>query len=156
MNIGYQFVLLGTGDPQLELKFKEYLENPAFKSNYSANITFSEELARRIYAATDMFLVPSRYEPCGLTQMIAMKYGSVPIVRATGGLYDTVENEETGFVFEDFTQAAMLEAVKNAFITYSTNKTKWNTIIKNAMLKDYSWTQSAKKYVMLYNRAVNN
>jgi starch synthase len=130
LNLGYQFVLLGTGDPNIETQFKEYSENPNYKRVFSANLTFSEEFARKIYAASDMFLIPSRYEPSGLTQMIAMKYGSVPVVRATGGLYDTVENGITGYTFDNFSAEDMLGALKTAFIQFTTNKTAWDKLVK--------------------------
>lgn len=152
VDMGYQFVLLGTGDPQLEASFNEL--NGRFYNNYKAKIMFSEDLARKIYAGSDMFLVPSRYEPSGLTQMIAMKYGSVPVVRATGGLFDTVPDGEVGYTFEDFTKESMLEALRRAFIVYSSNKTEWNKLVTNGMNKDYGWKQSARKYVMLYKKAL--
>jgi len=155
LDIGYQFVLLGTGDPMLEAAFKDFKEmHPEYAHDYSPNITFSEELARKIYAASDMFVIPSRFEPCGLTQMIAMKYGSVPIVRATGGLYDTVQDGTTGFVFDKFDSAEMLNALKRAFVTYSTDKNKWNSLIHNCVNQDFSWTRSAQKYAVLYKKAL--
>ncbi len=154
IKIGYQIVLLGTGDAFLEAKFNEY-NNSDLHDNFRALITFSEETARRIYAASDMFLVPSRFEPCGLTQMIAMKYGSVPVVRATGGLYDTVLNSTTGFTYEKLDSEAMLEALETAAITYMNHWDKWEKIVFNCMKEDFSWKESAKKYIALYQRVLS-
>lgn len=156
IEMGYQIIVLGTGDPQLELKFKELNEDNDIKGNFSANITFSEEMAMKIYAGSDMFLIPSRYEPSGLTQMIAMKYGSVPVVRATGGLYDTVHHMETGFTFDEFDSKSMMQALKEAFITYSNDKKKWDKIRANGMMKDLSWDESAKRYAQLYTKVIED
>ncbi|MDQ5981712.1 MAG: hypothetical protein QG570_469, partial [Patescibacteria group bacterium] len=153
MEMGYSVVILGTGDPQLEMIFKEYNSKTQFNKRYKALITFSEKTARQIYAASDMFLVPSRYEPCGLTQMIAMKYGSVPVVRGTGGLYDTVEENVTGYVYTGFSKVDMLKALKRAFSDFTSNKAKWERIVINGVNRDYSWKESAKKYITLYKKA---
>ena len=153
IEMGYQVVLLGTGDPFIETKFKEYNESD-LKGNIRALITFSEETARRIYASSDMFLVPSRFEPCGLTQMIAMKYGAVPVVRATGGLYDTVKNNQTGFTYDHLSTEAMLEALRNALNLYVNDKNRWQKMVAACMLEDFSWKESAKKYIHLYNKVL--
>lgn len=150
---GCQVVLLGTGDPKLEAEFKAYNSNASLKGKYIGLIEFSEELARRIYASADMFLIPSKYEPCGLTQMIAMRYGSVPIVRATGGLYDTVSDNKTGFTFIEFSSDALLQSVSKAVETYHSEE-KWSQIVKNCMSQDFSWGQSAAKYTKLYNKVI--
>lgn len=155
VEMGYQLVILGTGDPMLQSGFAELNNDPELRKNYVAYITFSEELARKIYASSDMFLIPSRYEPCGLTQMIAMKYGAVPVVRATGGLYDTVQDNETGFVYNDFSKQDMLTALQRALIKYTQEKATWDKIVKNAISKDFSWQQSARKYLRLYNMAMS-
>lgn len=152
--IGSQVVLLGTGDPLLEEKFKQANDKPSLKGKFKGLIQFSEEMARKIYASSDMFLVPSKYEPCGLTQMIAMKYGSIPIVRATGGLYDTVSDNQTGFTFNDFSTKALLSAIIRAIDHYQ-NKEKWNKMTKECMSKDFSWNQSAKKYAILYQKVLD-
>ncbi len=155
LEMGYQFVLLGTGDPQLEALFKDFKEtHPQFTQDYSPNITFSEDLARKIYSASDMFVIPSRFEPCGLTQMIAMKYGSVPVVRATGGLYDTVHDNTTGFTFDDLSSDALLNALQRAFVTYSSDKNKWASMVNNCVNQDFSWNKSAQKYTMLYKKTL--
>lgn len=155
INLGYQIVVLGTGEPFIEERFKEYNDNPVTHHAFKANILFSEEMARKIYAASDMFLIPSRYEPCGLTQMIAMKYGSVPVVRATGGLYDTVQDMNTGFTFNDLTKTEMLTALERAVNVYKT-KDVWNKIVKSCMAADFSWDESAKKYINLYSKTITN
>lgn len=154
INLGYQVVILGTGEPFIEQKFKEYNENPITHNSFKANILFSEEIARKIYAASDMFLIPSRYEPCGLTQMIAMKYGAVPVVRETGGLYDTVRDMSTGFTFANLNKEEMLNALTRAMSVYQ-SKNVWSDMVKTCMSADFSWESSAKKYISLYNSALS-
>lgn len=153
-NNNCQVVLLGTGDPQLETSFKQSNNDESLKGKYAGLIGFSEQTARKIYASSDMFLIPSKYEPCGLTQMISMRYGSVPIVRATGGLYDTVSDNQTGFTFNDFSTRALLSAIIRAIDHYQ-NKEKWNKMAKECMSKDFSWNQSAKKYASLYQKVLD-
>ncbi len=156
LKLGYQVVILGTGDPMLETKLKEVAELPQYKSRYKAILQFSEQFARRIYASSDFFMVPSRFEPCGLTQMIAMKYGSLPIVRATGGLYDTVEDERTGFTFSYLNYDEVLKCLKRALNVYANNKPHFRKMVESAMKKDFSWEESAKKYVYLYYKTLND
>ncbi|MBO5304139.1 MAG: glycosyltransferase, partial [Clostridia bacterium] len=116
---------------------------------------FSGDIASKIYAGSDMFLMPSKFEPCGLSQLIAMRYGSVPIVRETGGLKDTVipfnpeDKTGRGFTFKTYNAYDMLDAIKRALGTYA-NKEEWNACMKNAMSGDYSWKVSAKQYIDLY------
>ena len=153
VDLGFQVVILGTGDPLLEEKFKAYNDNPSINKNYKGLIQFSEEVARKIYAASDAFLVPSRYEPCGLTQMIAMKYGGVPVARATGGLYDSIEHLSTGFLFENLTSKELIRCLASVGELY-TQKDKWNHMVDKALAKDFSWNESAKKYIMLYKKAL--
>ena len=153
-DIGCQVVLLGTGDPQLEAKFQEYNNDQSISGKYKGLIEFSEQLARKIYASSDMFLIPSKYEPCGLTQMIAMKYGSVPIVRATGGLFDTVEDSKTGITFTEFSSKELISAVQRAYDLYS-DKEAWAKIVTTCMSEDFSWDVSAKKYAMLYKKILS-
>lgn len=154
--MGYQIVILGTGDPLLEAKLKEMNEDEKYNKNFKAILQFSEPLARRIYAASDAFIVSSRFEPCGLTQMIAMRYGSLPIVRATGGLFDTVTDEVTGFTFINLTHQEVLDTLKRAMNFYINNKPMWNKLVTTAMQQDFSWKESAKKYVLLYYKALND
>ncbi len=150
-----QFVMLGTGDKVYEDWFKGLAWR--FPTKVSGNIRFSNDLAQRIYAASDIFLMPSNYEPCGIGQLIAMRYGSIPVVRETGGLKDTVQQfdkytgEGNGFLFKDYNAHEMMYSLKKALSTYE-NPVFWNTIIQNAMNTDYSWTESAKEYCKLYEK----
>ncbi len=150
-----QFVLLGTGDKIFEDWFKGLAWR--FPTKVSVNIRFSNELAQRIYAASDIFLMPSNYEPCGIGQLIALRYGTIPVVRETGGLKDTVKqfNKYTesgnGFVFGSYNAHEMMYALKRALSAYD-NYEIWQEIVKNAMNSDYSWSESAKEYRKLYDK----
>ena len=148
---GFQFAVLGTGDP----RFEQMLTSAATRPNIAAHIGFDPKLARLIYAGSDMFLMPSRYEPCGLGQMIALAYGTVPIVRATGGLADTITEEgkkPNGFSFEEYTTAAMVAAIQRAVAAYG-DPTTWSKLVADAFACDFSWNVSAKRYVKLYEAA---
>jgi starch synthase len=154
-----QFVLLGTGDKKYEEMFKEIEKE--FPDKMSANITFDIVLAQKIYASSDMFLMPSRYEPCGLGQMYSLRYGTIPVVRYTGGLADTVMeyDEETmkgnGFGFKEYDSAYLLKAVARAVDFFKNKKGHWKKLIENAMKTDLSWERSANEYVKIYNKALN-
>lgn len=119
---------------------------------------FDDTLAQRIYAASDMFLMPSLFEPCGLGQMFSLRYGTIPIVRKTGGLSDTVYhyNEETGegngFVFEHYSSDGLMWAIDEALKVYGKGSTYWNKIVENALRSDNSWVNSAKEYIELYEK----
>lgn len=149
-----QFVILGTGDPKYENLFRHF--EWKYKDRVSANIFYSNERSHRIYAACDAFLMPSLFEPCGLSQLMSLRYGTVPIVRETGGLRDTVEpyNEYegtgTGFSFRNYNAHEMLNAIRYAKDVYYNHKREWNKIVDRGMAKDYSWTSSAKQYEELY------
>ena len=149
-----QFVLLGTGDRRYEDWFKGLVWR--YPKKVSANIYFNNELAHQIYAASDIFLMPSQYEPCGIGQLIALRYGSIPVVRATGGLKDTVEaynnytNSGNGFSFNNYNAHELLYSIKRA-IDSGNDFGKREKIIKNAMTADYSWDESAKQYKELYS-----
>ncbi len=149
-----QLVVLGTGEFAYESMFKWYNEN--YPQSFSANICFSNELAHKIYAACDAFLMPSKFEPCGLSQLISLKYGCVPIVRETGGLKDTVfpyneyTNEGNGFSFGAYNPEDLLTIVNYAYNIFSCDKNAWRSIVRRAMKCDYSWNVSAKKYLDLY------
>jgi len=151
---GMQFVILGTGDEKYENLFRHYAwKNP---TEVSANIYFSNELSHKIYAGCDAFLMPSRFEPCGLSQLISLRYGTVPIVRETGGLKDTVTpfneytDEGTGFSFTNYNADEMLHVIYYAMDIYYNKRDKWNTIIANGMKQDFSWNTSADKYIAMY------
>jgi starch synthase len=148
-----QFVILGTGDGKYETLFKEAMNR--YPGKVSANIRFDNVLAHKIYAASDMFLMPSLFEPCGLGQLISLRYGTLPIVRETGGLKDTVSsyNEETGegngFSFTNYNAHDMLHTIRRALEIYQ-RKTLRNKLKKSAMSSDFSWQSSAGKYMELY------
>ena len=151
-----QFVILGTGEERYENMFRHY--DWKYNNRVSANIYYSEELSHKIYAACDAFLMPSLFEPCGLSQLMSLRYGTVPIVRETGGLKDTVEpyNEYestgTGFSFANYNAHEMLNTIRYAKHVYYNKKREWNKIIDRAMTADFSWATSAKKYEDLYGR----
>jgi len=149
-----QIAVLGTGDP----KYEEMLRFYAWKypGKMSASITFSEALGHRMYAGADMFLMPSLFEPCGLSQMIAMRYGTLPVVRETGGLKDSVTpynqytGEGTGFSFANYNAHEMLFTVKSAVNLYHNEPEKWRKLMENAMAVDFSWTRAAEEYINVY------
>ena len=149
-----QVVVLGTGDAVYEDSFR-YYEN-AYKGSFCAYIAYDESLAHGIYAGADAFFVPSRFEPCGLTQLIAMHYGTVPIVRETGGLKDTVEpfnqytGEGNGFTFDRYESGLLLDATNRAKTLYFEYREAWDEMVKRNMNKDVSWEVSAKQYRQLY------
>lgn len=149
-----QVVVLGTGDDTYENSFR-YYEN-AYKGNVCSNIMYDETRAHKIYAGADAFLVPSQFEPCGLTQLIAMHYGTVPIVRETGGLKDTVEpynmyyNTGNGFTFDRYDAGLLLDAINRAKTLYFTNRWCWDEMVQRNMQKNFSWDNSAKQYKDLY------
>ena len=150
-----QLVVIGTGEPQYENMFRHYAWK--YGDRISANICYSDDLAHKLYAAADAFLMPSRFEPCGLTQLISFRYGTVPIVRATGGLRDTVqpynEYEHTGdgFSFTNYNGEEMLGIINYAKHIYFDFKKDWNKMIDRGMANDYSWNASKYKYENLYN-----
>lgn len=150
-----QLVVLGTGEKRYEDWFKGLAWR--YPKKVSVNIYFSNELAQRIYAGADIFLMPSNYEPCGIGQLIALRYGTIPVVRQTGGLKDTVQQynkytqEGNGFVFENYNAHEMMYALKRALSFYG-NYEIWHKIQFNAVQADYSWKRSAKEYEALYER----
>ena len=131
----------------------------ASKDRIASVIGFNGVLAQKIYAGTDMFLMPSRFEPCGLGQLIAMRYGSIPIVRSTGGLVDTVQDYDvntatgTGFVFHEYSAQALLQAVHRALGLYA-NHERWTSLVREAMQRDFSWNKSGALYTELYLEAL--
>ena len=156
LKIDAQFVILGTGDKKYH-KFLETLSSK-YPNKFSCYLGFDDELAHLIEAGSDMFLMPSLYEPCGLNQMYSLMYGTVPIVRKTGGLADTVipyysKNEEgNGFVFEKYNTKEMIAEIKNAVKVYSSDQKTWQKIMKNGMKSNFLWLNSAKNYVDLYRK----
>lgn len=153
-----QLVVLGTGDEKYEGMFRHY--DWKYPDRVSAQITYSEPLSHRIYAGCDAFLMPSLFEPCGLSQLMALRYGTVPIVRETGGLKDTVwpyneyEGTGTGFSFANYNAHEMLDTIRYAKSVYYDHKDAWNEIVRRAMKADFSWNSSAKKYQELYDTLI--
>jgi starch synthase len=154
---GCQLVLVGSGEPRLEDAFRTAAARHA--GQVAVHIGYDPDLARRVYAGADCFLMPSRYEPCGLGQLIALRYGAVPVVRRTGGLADTVSEFDparrtgTGFLFDAFSAEALLEAVHRAAVTYHQPQ-PWKALVRNGMAEDFSWDASAREYVTLYRKAL--
>jgi starch synthase len=157
MNRDVQFVLLGTGQPEYEEMFASYQRR--FPDRLRAFLKFDAALARRIYAGADLFLMTSRIEPCGLGQLIAMRYGAVPVVRATGGLADTVDDEMqkpgagTGFTFSEYTAGALQMALERALLAFE-GRPAWRSLQQRVMCADFSWSASARKYADLYKHAM--
>ena len=151
---GAQIVVLGTGDEKYEGLFKHYAWK--YPETFSAQIYFSNEMSHKIYAASDAFLMPSKFEPCGLSQLISLRYGTIPIVRETGGLKDTVipyneyTGEGTGFSFANYNADEMLNIIHYAMDVYYNHKDQWKKLIANGMAMDYSWNVSAGKYIKMY------
>ena len=149
-----QVVVLGTGDAMYEDAFR-YYENK-YKGNFCAYIAYNENVSHNIYAGCDALLVPSRFEPCGLTQLISMRYGSIPIVRETGGLKDTVQpynlfdNTGNGFTFDRYESGLLYDAINRAKTLYFENRKSWDEMVVRDMNKDVSWQQSAKQYKDMY------
>jgi len=156
LKTGAQLVILGTGDAHYEsaLRSLEHYRHDRVRSI----LLFSNEMSAKIYAASDLFLMPSKTEPCGLSQLISMRYGTVPVVHRVGGLRDTVIPftgvEGNGFTFESFQAGDMMDAIYRAVTCFYQSPDEWNQIIKNNLQKDVSWEQSAKKYLDLYHEVV--
>ena len=155
LNLKVQFVLLGTGENKYHILFEKMAK--MHPKNASINLKFDTQLAEKIYVSSDMLLIPSRYEPCGLSQMIAFRYGTIPVVRQTGGLKDSVREYDlktkdgTGFTFSGFKPEDFLTAIKKGLNLYK-NRDAWLELIKRAMALDFSWSASAKEYMRLYER----
>jgi starch synthase len=154
---GAQYVVLGTGERKYHDLFTQLSKQ--FPKSLGVRIAYDNKLAHLIEAGADMFLMPSRYEPCGLNQLYSLKYGTVPIVRGVGGLEDTIidytksPDTGTGFKFHEYTKDAMLNAIKRAISVYQ-NQSTWQSLVKRCMGEDFSWEKSAKEYVELYKKAI--
>ena len=151
-----QFVLLGTGDPRFEAAFSHIAQKYPHKC--AVDINFDVQLAQKIYAGSDLFLMPSAFEPCGLSQMIAMRYGTLPIVHEIGGLKDTVQpfnpitGSGNGFGFVEFTGFHLMQTIKQGLVLYEQSPETWNIIQQNAMNHDFSWTTACQAYIRLYHQ----
>lgn len=154
---GYKMAILGSGEKIYEDFFKEMQSR--YPDKVSVSLGFIPELSRKIYAGSDMFLMPSQSEPCGLAQMIAMRYGTVPIVRETGGLRDTVRDcggdKGNGFTFKTYNAHDMLDACMRAKAMFE-DKRKWNAVVRRDMNEDFSWANSADTYIQLYHELIGN
>jgi len=154
-DLGYQVVIIGTGEARFEQMLRK--ANRKFRKNLSISIKPSEELERKVYAGSDMLLMPSRFEPCGLGQIIALRYGTIPVVRGTGGLLDTVKDytedkkNGNGFIFHEFSKVSLLDALLRAISVFEDNKA-WSKLISRAMKEDFSWRNSGKKYKEIYEQ----
>lgn len=146
-----QFAILGTGEKKYERQLSALSRK--YPEKFSTKLKFDLKLARRIYAGSDLFLAPSRFEPCGLTQMVAMRYGTIPIVRATGGLADTVD-AKTGFRFKEFSPEALYSGLEKALAIFYQHPKKWKQMMTNGMKKDFSWKKPAKEYLKLYRKLI--
>ncbi len=157
MEENVQFVVLGTGDEE----YKHFFTHKAheYKGKVAASIHFSTDMANKIYAASDMFLMPSKSEPCGVAQMIALRYGTIPIVRKTGGLRDSILTFDSesgtgnGITFDDYSENAMMNAIRQA-LDYYQEKKMWKKLVSNALRSDFSWKKSAAKYMELYKSLI--
>lgn len=153
VDLGFQVAVLGTGEEKYERMLE--IAKHSYKENLSVILGFSDEMARRIYAGSDVFLMPSRFEPCGLGQMIALRYGSIPVVRGTGGLLDTITDHTAddvngnGFIFYEFSKVSLLDALVRAISVYE-NRNEWVELVTRSMQKDFSWKKSSEKYLEIY------
>jgi starch synthase len=149
-------ITLGTGDREYEELFRRL--NKQYPQKFAVKIAYDNRLAHKIEAGSDIFLMPSRYEPCGLNQIYSLRYGTVPVVRATGGLDDTIEQFDpktlkgTGFKFKEYSGEALLDNVRLALAVHQ-DKAAWSVLMKNGMTQEYSWAGSAREYVKVYERA---
>jgi len=148
----WQLVLLGAGDLKLEELAKKLQEE--LPDRVRVETRYDAKLARQIYGGSDLFLMPSRYEPCGISQMIAMRYGSVPLVRAVGGLHDTVTDSETGFVFVDTKVKSFNDTLRRALDVFP-DRARWIKLQQAGMAQDFSWSNSARKYLDLYKKLIS-
>ncbi len=157
LSAGVNLIILGRGDEMFHRRLSSAAKK--YEGRLHVKIGFEESLAHKIYAGADIFLMPSRYEPCGIGQLIAMRYGTIPVARRTGGLADTIsdyrslEGEGTGFLFLDYTSAALQGCLNRALCVY-VNKARWKKLIRSAMKTNFSWHDSAKRYIELYDKVV--
>jgi starch synthase len=160
LNMDLKFIVLGQGLPKIENQLQKFAEQ--FPEKLRVHLKHDENLARYIYAGSDIFLIPSKFEPCGLSQMISLKYGTVPIAYPTGGLKDTIididQNYEkgNGYFFQNYTSSDFIKTLQRALHCYHNDKIKWIQAQRNGMFQDLSWTASAKEYIKLYEKLMVN
>ncbi len=150
---GYEFVILGKGDLEWEERF-QWLDT-FYPKNVACTFIFNDRLANQIYSASDFILIPSKFEPCGLIQMIAMSYGTIPIAHRTGGLIDSIKNGHNGFLFDNYSAEALRETVEKAVSVWRHEKKKYKEMVENALSTDFSWDKSAKDYLRLYEKLIS-
>lgn len=154
MHRNIQILILGTGEKEYEDSFKYFTWK--YPKNFKVIVDFDVALAQHIYAGSDLFIMPSAFEPCGLSQLNSLRYGTLPIVHETGGLKDTVEpfnpltGEGTGFSFYDFRSSVMVETIDRALTVYYDEPKVWMSLVEQAMAKDFSWEKSTKEYIRVY------
>ncbi|MGM0471427.1 MAG: glycogen synthase, partial [Bacillota bacterium] len=154
-----QLVILGTGEKRFEDRFSELAAQ--YPTKIATYIKYDTDLAQKIYAGSDFFLMPSQYEPCGISQLISLRYGTIPIVRETGGLKDTIEpynfhtDQGTGFTFSNYDAAELLTAIQRGIEVYHQPQ-KWKQLVRRAMECDFSWRSSAQEYIELYQKLRTN
>ena len=154
MGQNVQFIVLGTGEQRYEDSFRYFMD--VYPEKVSAQLYFDETMARKIYAGSDMFLMPSAFEPCGIGQLLAFRYGTLPIVRETGGLKDTVipynrfTGEGNGFSFANYNAHELLYTIEQAVALYRFEPKKWKDLVARVMALDFSWTASSQQYLTLY------
>ncbi len=153
MEEGISFILLGNGNPNYKDEFVKLQKK--YKGQFHFDYSFNKVLGHKIFGGCDVFLMPSRYEPCGIAQMQSMKYGTLPLVNKTGGLVDTIEHNKTGFIFDEYHAKSFYNMVLYAKKSFE-NKEKWNQMVKNAMLEDFSWDKSVEKYIKLYEELIKS
>ena len=157
MSLGVQLVILGTGDERYHRILSDAVGR--YSENMRVLLRYDDALAKNLYAGCDIFLMPSHYEPCGLGQMMALRYGTVPLVRRTGGLTDTVADynpktgQGTGFLFEEYSAPALIDCLRRALAVYG-DRNKWKHLMQNGMKQDFSWEHSAKEYAKVYRKAM--
>jgi starch synthase len=150
---GGQFVLLGSAhDKETHTHFYNLKRKLAGSRHVHIELSYNESMSHLVYAASDLFLIPSRFEPCGLTQMIAMRYGTVPLVRKTGGLADTVFENKNGFLFSDFTAEGILSALDRSIDCWFDDPVKWRSLMSAGMNRDFSWNYPTEEYLKIYRK----
>jgi len=154
-DLGYEVAIIGSGEVRFEQRLRRAKKK--FKNKLSIAIKPSEDIERKIYAGANMLVMPSRFEPCGLSQIIALRYGTIPVVRGTGGLLDTVidynddKKNGNGFIFHEFSKVSLLDALLRAISVYE-DKKAWSKLITKAMKEDFSWRKSGKTYKEIYQK----